>query len=71
MRLGREFTPAPTRIGQRILVKRNVWVYITDLVPRQMVEFGYVLPEAGDEARWAAALPEADRAHMESFALKR
>jgi hypothetical protein len=43
---------------------------MTDLVPRQMVEFGHVLPEAGDEARWAAALPEADRAYMESFALK-
>src|ERR1700730_3439358 len=50
------------------LPKRNVWVYITDLVPRQMVESGHVLPEAGDEARWAAALPEADRAHMQSFA---
>jgi phenylpyruvate tautomerase PptA (4-oxalocrotonate tautomerase family) len=35
------------------LANRNVWVYITDLVPRQMVEFGHVLPEAGDEARWA------------------
>jgi phenylpyruvate tautomerase PptA (4-oxalocrotonate tautomerase family) len=50
------------------LPKRNVWLYISDLVPRQMVEFGHVLPEAGDEARWAAALPEADRAHMQSFA---
>jgi phenylpyruvate tautomerase PptA (4-oxalocrotonate tautomerase family) len=49
------------------LPKRNVWVYITDLVPRQMVEFGHVLPQAGDEARWAAALPEADRAHMQNF----
>ena len=52
------------------LAKRNIWVYITDLVPRQMVEFGHVLPEAGDEARWAAALPEADRAHMQSYALR-
>ena len=52
------------------LPKRNVWVYITDLVPRQMVESGHVLPEAGDEARWAAALPEADRAHMQSYALR-
>ena len=52
------------------LGKRNVWVYITDLIPRQMVEFGHVLPGAGDEARWAAALPEADRAHMQSFALQ-
>jgi phenylpyruvate tautomerase PptA (4-oxalocrotonate tautomerase family) len=52
------------------LAKRNVWVYITDLVPRQMVEFGHVLPEAGEEGRWAAALPEADRAHMQRFALQ-
>ena len=51
------------------LSKRNIWVYITDLVSRQMVEFGHMRPEAGDEARWAAALPEADRAYMQSFAL--
>jgi len=31
------------------------------------VEFGNVLPEPGDEAKWAEALPQADRAHMESF----
>ena len=44
-----------------------VWVYITDLIPRQMAEFGNVLPEPGDEAKWTEALPPADRAHMESF----
>jgi phenylpyruvate tautomerase PptA (4-oxalocrotonate tautomerase family) len=45
----------------------NVWIYITDLIPRQMVEFGNVLPEPGDERTWTEALPPADRAHMESF----
>jgi len=49
------------------LSKKNVWVYITDLLPRQMVEFGHVLPEPGGEASWAAALPDADREHMQSF----
>jgi phenylpyruvate tautomerase PptA (4-oxalocrotonate tautomerase family) len=49
------------------LPTNNVWLYITDLVPRQMAEFGNVLPEPGDEARWTQALPPADRAHMESF----
>jgi phenylpyruvate tautomerase PptA (4-oxalocrotonate tautomerase family) len=49
------------------LSKNNIWVYITDLLPRQMVEFGHVLPEPGEEANWAAALPEPDRAHMQSF----
>jgi phenylpyruvate tautomerase PptA (4-oxalocrotonate tautomerase family) len=50
------------------LPNNNIWVYITDLIPRQMAEFGHVLPEPGDEAKWAAGLPEADRARMESFA---
>ena len=45
----------------------NIWVYITDLIPRQMAEFGHVLPEPGDEAKWAASLPEEDRKRMESF----
>ena len=47
--------------------KNSIWVYITDLLPRQMVEFGHVLPEPGDEERWAAALPGPDRAHMQSL----
>jgi phenylpyruvate tautomerase PptA (4-oxalocrotonate tautomerase family) len=49
------------------LPANHVWIYITDLIPRQMAEFGNVLPEPGDEARWTEALPVADRAHMESF----
>jgi phenylpyruvate tautomerase PptA (4-oxalocrotonate tautomerase family) len=48
----------------------HVWVYISDLIPRQMAEFGHVLPEPGDETKWAQSLPAADRAHMESFAPK-
>lgn len=42
-----------------------VWVYILDLLPRQMVEFGHVLPEPGGEAAWTAALPPEDRERME------
>ena len=49
------------------LPANHVWIYITDLIPRQMVEFGNVLPEPGDEAKWTDALLAADRAHMESF----
>jgi phenylpyruvate tautomerase PptA (4-oxalocrotonate tautomerase family) len=40
---------------------RSVWVYVTELPPRQMIEFGHLLPEPGDEAAWTAALPAADR----------
>lgn len=41
-----------------------VWVYLLDLVPRQMAEFGHVLPEPGGEAAWTAALPAEDRERM-------
>ena len=58
-------------VGQAAMLPANhVWVYISDLIPRQMVEFGHVLPEPGDEAKWAEGLPAADRAHMESFTPK-
>jgi phenylpyruvate tautomerase PptA (4-oxalocrotonate tautomerase family) len=45
---------------------RSVWVYVAELPPRQMIEFGRLLPEAGDEPAWTAALSEADRQFMES-----
>jgi phenylpyruvate tautomerase PptA (4-oxalocrotonate tautomerase family) len=44
-----------------------VWVYILDLVPRQMAEFGHVLPEPGGEAAWTAGLPKEDRERMEKI----
>jgi phenylpyruvate tautomerase PptA (4-oxalocrotonate tautomerase family) len=47
---------------------RAVWVYLNELPPRQMIEFGHVLPEPGDEPIWTAALPEQDRAFMQSIA---
>lgn len=47
---------------------RAVWVYLNELPPRQMIEFGHVLPEPGDEGPWAAALPPEDQAFMQSIA---
>jgi len=47
--------------------KRAVWVYVTELPPRQMIEFGHLLPEPGDEPAWTAALPAADREFMQSI----
>ena len=45
----------------------GVWVYLLELPPQAMVEFGHLLPEAGDEAAWSAALPAADRARMQDI----
>ncbi len=46
--------------------KTSVWVYIVELPPGHMVEYGHVLPEPGGEAQWLASLPLEDRALMES-----
>jgi phenylpyruvate tautomerase PptA (4-oxalocrotonate tautomerase family) len=40
---------------------RHVWVYLAELSPAQMVEFGRVLPEPGREAQWLEAMSEVDR----------
>jgi phenylpyruvate tautomerase PptA (4-oxalocrotonate tautomerase family) len=53
------------------LEKRYVWVYLADLPPELMIEFGQVLPQPGQEAAWAAGLDEADRAYMQGADLQR
>ena len=42
-----------------------IWIYISELPPRAMAEFGHLLPEQGDEERWLAALPNEDRRRLE------
>ncbi len=48
---------------KNVLVKNSkldetqVWVYINDLPPSQMIEYGAVLPESGREKEWFANLP--------------
>ena len=43
---------------KNVLVKKSkldetqVWVYINDLPPSQMIEYGVVLPESGKETEW-------------------
>ena len=45
-----------------ILIKKSkldeaqVWVYIIDLPPSQMIEYGAVLPESGKENEWFSNL---------------
>ena len=46
--------------------KVHTWIYIVDLPPAQMAEYGHILPEPGTEAAWLAGLPAADRAMMEA-----
>ena len=44
-----------------------VWVYLNELVYTDMVEFGRVLPEPGDEQRWVEHLPPDLRDHLVSL----
>ena len=46
------------------LPPRSAWVYISEIPPRQMAEYGHILPEPGDEDKWLQALPTDDRAFM-------
>ena len=38
------------------LDETQVWVYIIDLPPSQMIEYGVVLPESGKEKSWFSGL---------------
>jgi phenylpyruvate tautomerase PptA (4-oxalocrotonate tautomerase family) len=43
---------------RNLLIKKSkldetqVWVYIADLKPSQMIEYGAILPESGQETKW-------------------
>ena len=36
--------------------KDNTWVYLLDLDPKQMIEYGEILPQSGKEADWFKSL---------------
>ncbi len=42
----------------------RAWVYLVDVPARDMIEYGHILPEPGDETSWMEGLPEQDRALM-------
>jgi len=42
----------------------DVWVYLNELCPLDMVEFGHVLPPSGGEEQWLQALPQPLRARL-------
>lgn len=62
----RQILAATSSISQTS--KFHVWVYIVDLVPAQMAEFGHILPASGKEQEWMAALSREDRERMETIA---
>ncbi len=46
-------------------VKENdVWVYLNNLAPTDMVEYGHVLPAPGKEAEWFGSLPSSLQTYL-------
>lgn len=40
------------------LKKDNIWIYLEELLPEQMIEYGHVLPKSGKEKEWFNNLSE-------------
>jgi phenylpyruvate tautomerase PptA (4-oxalocrotonate tautomerase family) len=45
--------------------KNAIWIYLNELPPSQMAEFGHPLPQPGAEADWLQNLPPEDRGLLE------
>ena len=45
-----------TLIKNSKLNETQIWVYIIDLPPSQMIEYGSILPESGEEKKWFSSL---------------
>jgi phenylpyruvate tautomerase PptA (4-oxalocrotonate tautomerase family) len=44
-------------LTQNIKLKKDfVWVYLEDLPPQQMIEYGEILPKSGEEKKWFKSL---------------
>ena len=48
-----------------------VWVYVSEIPPEQMLEFGVALPPPGAEDGWIAGLPEPVRARLAALDARR
>ena len=47
--------------------KENIWVYLLDLTPKQMIEYGEILPKSGDEINWFNSLPKKLRKKLDKI----
>ena len=58
---------------KKILIKKTnlrsdfVWVYLEDLLPDQMIEYGEVLPKSGQEKKWFNSLSPSLRKRLKKM----
>ena len=53
------------------LRKENIWVYLEDLMPDQMIEYGEVLPKSGQEKKWFNSLNQSLRERLRKMEKRR
>ncbi|HUB50185.1 MAG TPA: 4-oxalocrotonate tautomerase family protein [Acetobacteraceae bacterium] len=59
-------------VGQITGVKnQDVWVYLCNLAPTDMIEYGHVLPRPGEEAAWYSNLPRPLQDYLRSLGTTR
>ena len=46
---------------------QDIWIYLCNLAPTDMVEYGHVLPKPGEEATWYDGLPKALQNYLQSL----
>jgi phenylpyruvate tautomerase PptA (4-oxalocrotonate tautomerase family) len=44
----------------------NIWIYLCNLAPTDMVEYGHVLPKPGKEKQWFEQLPQSLQRYLAS-----
>ena len=58
---------------KKILIKNTklrsdfIWVYLEDLLPDQMIEYGEVLPKSGNEKKWFNSLSSSLRKRLKKM----
>jgi phenylpyruvate tautomerase PptA (4-oxalocrotonate tautomerase family) len=59
-------------VGRITGVKNEeIWVYVCNLAPTDMVEYGHVLPRPGEETAWFDALPKSLQDRMRKLGTTR
>lgn len=51
--------------------KEEIWVYVCNLAPTDMVEYGHVLPKPGEETAWFDGLPKSLQNRMRELGTTR
>src|ERR1700727_1876594 len=51
--------------------EQDIWVYLCNLAPTDMLEYGHVLPKPGEETAWFDRLPKSLQNYMERLGTTR